>query len=108
LQLFVYRARVCNLELLALNDLGQLAVYRVVLDGEEVLDKLLENFLEGNLVDLAVRTEPPNLNPNVFEHPLPVDHVLEFVLRFASLAVVFLGAIVFEVGRDLKVLRDQK
>ena len=79
----MHSARVSYLELLALDYLSQFAIDSVVLDRKKVLYVFLEDLFESNLVDLAIRAKPSDLNPNVLEYTLPVDHVFKFVLCFA-------------------------
>jgi hypothetical protein len=68
------------LKLLLLDNLSQSLIQGVIFDKEKVLHKLLQNFLESQLVDLCVGPKPACLHPNLLESLLPVGHVVKLVL----------------------------
>ena len=91
-----------DFEILCIDVLLKFFLDCVVFYGEVILDKLFQNFFQSEFIDLAIRDQPPNLDPNLLEDPLPVYHVLKLVLcarlslwNFLHLQVVLK---VFNVG----------
>ena len=68
-----------HLEAHLFYDFIQFLVDGVVFYRKVVLDKLLHNLAKRQFVDLTVGDEPSNLLPNLLEHSLPVDHLLELI-----------------------------
>ena len=80
-KLFMRLAAFLYFEHLLIDDLAQPYFNGVILNRKKVLHKLFEDLFKRKLVDLAVRDQPSDLLPGVFENTFPIYHVLEFILH---------------------------
>jgi len=61
--------------------LSQFFIQCIVTDHEEIFIKFLHYFVQGKLINLAIRYQPADLHPDLLKHALPIDHLLKFILR---------------------------